>query len=332
MKLKYIIPIFTLSIIFLSCNKDDDATDNFDAAAQALIDDTTLIEYLKTHYYIPAAQEKPFGTIDTILNNETSLFDDDRLETQNISHEDISYKLYYLAVNQGVNENPTRYDSVFVKYRGFLLDSTKFDENVNFLTLRGWQNMSGGIFNGAISTGVIQGWKYGMPYFKSGVNITMPNDPITYEDTGVGVLFFPSGLAYGNRGTGGIPSNEPLLFHIELAQVIEADNDNDGAINKYEDLNEDGEVTDDDTDGDGFPNFVDPDDDDDGVLTRDEDVDGDGNPVNDDTDNDEIPNYLDPDDDNDGILTKDEDANEDGDPTNDDTDGDGTPDYLDADS
>ncbi len=72
------------------------------------------------------------------------------------------------------------------------------------------------------------------------------------------------------------------------------------------------------------------DDDGDGVLTVDEDLDGDGDPTNDDTDGDGIPNYLDADDDGDGIDTADEDANGDGDPTNDDSDGDGIPDYLDT--
>ena len=61
-------------------------------------------------------------------------------------------------------------------------------------------------------------------------------------------------------------------------------------------------------------------------------MDNDGNVKNDDTDGDTIPNYLDADDDNDGVLTKNEDANGDGDPTNDDTDGDGIPDYLDTDN
>lgn len=86
-----------------------------------------------------------------------------------------------------------------------------------------------------------------------------------------------------------------------------------------------------DTDDDGIPDFKDPDDDGDGIPTALEDLDGDGNPTNDDSDGDGIPNYLDEDDDNDGVFTKFEDIGEDGDPTNDDTDGDGTPDYLDAD-
>lgn len=50
---------------------------------------------------------------------------------------------------------------------------------------------------------------------------------------------------------------------------------------------------DDDTDNDGLPDYVDPDDDGDGVLTIDEDLNNDGDPTNDIGKN-GIPNYLDP--------------------------------------
>ena len=60
-------------------------------------------------------------------------------------------------------------------------------------------------------------------------------------------------------------------------------------------MNGNGNVFDDNTDGDDLPDFFDVDDDGDGALTRFEDVDNDGDPTNDDTDNDGIPNYLDAD-------------------------------------
>ncbi len=101
-----------------------------------------------------------------------------------------------------------------------------------------------------------------------------------------------------------------------------ADEDGDGVTNLFEDVNQDGDCSNDDTDGDGMPNWRDPDDDGDGVLTAVELLYGD-------TDSDGIPNYLDADDDGDGVLTRDEDYNHDGDPTNDDRNGDGKPDYLD---
>jgi len=284
MKLKYIITTLTLIIVLFSCNKDDDgATDNFDAAAQAIIDDERLVDYFQTHYYIPAEQDEPFGSIDTILNNETPL--SSQIQSKSVTFNDINYKVYHLLVEEGVNESPNRLDSVLVRYRGFLLDSTKFDERDKFYL---WFQQS--------TPGLREGWRHGFENFKSGNHIILQGEPITFEDTGKGVIFFPSGLGYTNFGTTGIPPNEPLIFHVELAQVINPDSDNDGILDENEDLDGDGEVFDEDTDEDTFPN------------------------------------YADSDDDNDGILTKDEDANEDGDPTNDDTDGDGVPDYLDSDS
>ena len=277
MKLKYLVPILTLLITFFSCNKDnDDDTEIFDAVAQSFIDDELLVDYLQSHYYIPALDNEPFGTVDTLMNNELSLFS--QVETQNITHNDISYNLYYLLIEEGVNDSPTRYDSVFVKYRGFRLDSVKFDESTNFNTTRSWLDLNS----------VIQGWKYGFPNFKSGNNVSEPGEPISFEDNGKGILFIPSGLAYGNSGASSIPPNAPLLFHIELALVVTADNDNDGVLNMHEDLNGNGETADDDTDGDGFPNYVDPDDDGDGTLTKDESI-------TEDADGDGIVDYLDPD-------------------------------------
>ena len=141
-----------------------------------------------------------------------------------------------------------------------------------------------------------------------------------------------------------------------------ADADNDGIADVLEDINGDGDPSNDDTDLDTIPDYMDDDDDGDGVLTVVElNLDADGNPAdtdgdgifdyldidddNDgvetqfetatpDTDGDGIVDYLDTDDDGDGILTMYEnpDANNDGDPADaQDTDGDGTADYLDID-
>jgi len=88
-----------------------------------------------------------------------------------------------------------------------------------------------------------------------------------------------------------------------------------------------------DTDGDGIADYFDLDDDGDGLSTIFEDVNGNGDPTDDDTDGDGIPNYLDNDDDGDGIPTNLEnpDLNGDGNPADAlDSDGNGTPDYLQA--
>lgn len=111
------------------------------------------------------------------------------------------------------------------------------------------------------------------------------------------------------------------------------DYDTDNVSTDLEDVNEDGNLANDDTDGDGIPNYLDNDDDGDMVLTEFEYVFDAGRSLDEitnvDTDLDGIPNYLDNDDDGDGVLTIDEDYDGDNNPMNDDTNSNEIPDYLD---
>lgn len=74
---------------------------------------------------------------------------------------------------------------------------------------------------------------------------------------------------------------------------IFGDTDGDGLLDNEEDLNGDENFNNEDTDGDGIPNFQDDDDDGDGILTIDEDTNGNGDYNDDDEDGDGIPDYLD---------------------------------------
>lgn len=111
------------------------------------------------------------------------------------------------------------------------------------------------------------------------------------------------------------------------------DYDNDTVNTELEDVNGDGNLANDDTDGDGIPDYLDNDDDGDLVLTEFEYVfpagrnSDESSPL--DTDLDGIPDYLDNDDDGDGVLTIDEDYNGNNNPMDDDTNSNGIPDYLD---
>ena len=124
-----------------------------------------------------------------------------------------------------------------------------------------------------------------------------------------------------------------------LIDALDPDDDNDGVLTRDEDLDGDGDPTNDNSDGDTLPNYLDTDDDGDSKPTISEDLNNNGNYSDDDSDGDGIIEYLDPNDedgpngdlDGDGILNKDEDLDGDGDYDNDDTDGDMVPDYLDTD-
>ena len=117
--------------------------------------------------------------------------------------------------------------------------------------------------------------------------------------------------------------------------TILVEDDNDGILAALEDINGNGDLEDDDTDGDGLPNYIDADDDGDNILTVNENPDpnSDGSLVDaQDTDGDSIPDYLDADDDGDGVLTRDEENDsQDKNPANDITNSEVGADYLNVD-
>lgn len=269
-----------LLLVFFTFSCSDDNIQTIvptDPVEQSKIDDALLTVYLKSHYI---TEDK---TISIIENGETPLYDE--VEVDDIVHNDVSYKMYRYTDFEGVGKNPTRNDSVQVVYLGYTLQNIKFDQNLSFSSSKSWFYLPS----------LIEGWKYGLPHYKEGELVVNPDESFTYENTGNSILFIPSGLAYGDTGSSIIGPNTPIYFFIQLGAVIKADGDNDTVVNNDEDLNGDGDMTNDDTDGDGIPDFADIDDDGDEVLTRDEDANGDGDPTNDDSDNDGIPDYLDSD-------------------------------------
>ncbi|WP_432673113.1 T9SS type A sorting domain-containing protein [Flavobacterium sp. SM2513] len=143
-------------------------------------------------------------------------------------------------------------------------------------------------------------------------------------------LSFTNTTAYHQK----IYASDGVIFKVVDLRTINCfiDYDMDNVPTISEDLNNDGNYANDNTDGDGFANFIDDDDDGDMVLSSIEYVftasENGTATILLDTDNDGIPNYLDNDDDGDGILTIDEDYNGNNNPGDDDTNNNGTPDYL----
>ena len=99
-----------------------------------------------------------------------------------------------------------------------------------------------------------------------------------------------------NRESQGIEGTVTITTLINTLST--EDNDGDGLTNEEEGF---GDGTQQDTDGDTIPDYLDEDDDNDNVKTEDE-LD-DSNEIMD-TDNDGTPDHLDDDDDNDGVLTR----------------------------
>jgi len=290
-KLKNIFALCILSVFAYACgNSDTTPIEVFDNEAQALIDKDSLSIFFTKHYYDTAVD-----SVKTLVAGATPLSEDANLKTMNVTENEIEYELYYyIAEPEHVGTptidkgSPTSLDSVFVKYEGFRINGTdSITPRFEIREIPIWFTLNS----------VIRGWSYGFTNFKNGDNIT-DNGPITYENEGNGILFIPSGLAYGNSGTSGsIRSNENLIFYIRLFDFVkDTDHDNDGVPSWLEDPDGDGDPRNDDTNGDFFVNYLDGDDDGDGVATIDEDANGDGNPANDfsDPDNPTLADYLNP--------------------------------------
>lgn len=96
---------------------------------------------------------------------------------------------HYFITQEGTGSHPTILSTVKVRYKGYLLDGTVFDQTT------GTNTATFPLEN------LIEAWQEGIPLLKRG---------------GKGTFFAPSGMAYGQNSVSGIPANSVLIFEIEL--------------------------------------------------------------------------------------------------------------------
>lgn len=190
---------------------------------------------------------------DTRLNNTPSGRIDD----------DVAYKVYYIIINEGGGEVVKSYDDLYTSFVGYNMDLELFDrEDVGF-----WSSFPNQ--GNAIYSEVLSGYRQITTLVKTAESIVVNSDG-TYTAVNPGriIAFIPSGLGYFNTSQTKLLAYQPSIFDITLLANKEIDHDGDGILTKHEDLNGNGDPFDDDTDGDGRPDFLDVDDDADGTLTR----------------------------------------------------------------
>lgn len=113
------------------------------------------------------------------------------LADNNLTADSTSSGLHYIITKEGTGGNPPANSTVTVKYKGYLLDGTVFDETT------GSSTATFPLFN------LIQGWQEGIPLLKK---------------DGKGTFLVPSYLGYGSSPVGSIPANSVLIFEIELVK------------------------------------------------------------------------------------------------------------------
>ena len=97
--------------------------------------------------------------------------------------------LQYTIGAEGAAEKIAPQDTVWVNYKGTLLDGTVFDENDSTMF---------------VANRVIRGWTEGLGLLGEG---------------GKATLYIPSDLAYGERGNRSIEPNSVLVFDVEVLKV-----------------------------------------------------------------------------------------------------------------
>lgn len=241
-----------LATIFSGCPKDDEValTPPRPFAEQKVVDEAAIEEFLLTHYLDSNNEIQVISSPNQIpLKNRTDI-----LNFKEVVFESLTYKLYYLKLDEGWSEGdkPTILDSTFVSYKGTTLDLNVFE----VVTDPVWLTLDG----------LIKGWAEIVPLFSSGRSSVMPNGVINYEDFGNVIMIIPSAFGYYSVFRENIPAYSPLVFSIQLKKVRYRDHDLDKILTKDELYNDDGSFR--DTDGDGILDCYDQDDDGDGFLTK----------------------------------------------------------------
>lgn len=293
------------SAFIIGCSKDDDGVEEIpprDKGEQAIEDEEALLAYLSTHFYNEEDFQNPpadfdykirFDTIDAANAGKTPIIESDLLETRTFTRDEIEYNYYVLKVREGEGNKPTFADSTFQNYKGELLNGNTFDNTTNPV----WFDHPGTMTQNNPGIAVVA-LTQALTEFggASGFEVN-PDNTVTWEnDFGIGAVFLPSGLGYFNNSLPSIPAYSPLVFSFQLYRVNEADHDRDGIPSYMEDLDDDGNLFNDNTSGNNVPNYLDPDDDRDGTPTRDEiTFNEDGTVEFLDVNNNGIPDHLDPD-------------------------------------
>ncbi len=254
------VAVLLLFSFFISCKKDDDGTVSIPPipfAEQYPVDKAAIDKFLDEYSMeVSTDNDVTFTKLGASNPNTVSirLQTDYPLQDTIVKSNDIDYKLYFIKFAQGTEERPTRVDSIYVSYKGRLLDNTTFDQAQNPV----WFPLDI----------VVNGWKEILPLFKTGGHNIDPDGTVNYTGYGAGVMFLPSAYGYYSNAAGTIPSYSPLIFSFKLNKLNYIDHDYDRIDSRFEDINGNGTFSDDDTDGDGIPNYADADDDGDAFLTK----------------------------------------------------------------
>jgi len=259
----YILAILGFSLLF-SCKKNDNDAPipprpyNEQYATESL----EIEEYLATHYVSGNGLQAKINKIpEDGTQTPISQLSSDVLKEILVNKHDIQYKIYYILLEPGINQRPSHVDSVFVSFKGWVLDGTQFSNSPNPIWL----------YHEGVD---VDGLTYFFSELKTGVYNQTSN---LFENSGNGIVIIPSGLGFYNSTQTNVPAYSTLVFNLTLNTLKYRDHDRDGIQSRFEsryfsenseDTNHNRDPRNYDSDNDRIPNYLDIDDDNDGILTR----------------------------------------------------------------
>jgi|688.fasta_scaffold365348_2 hypothetical protein len=165
--------------LFFSCSDNTVVNPVFDAAKQAPIDDSLIVDYLSRRGVTDSFSKKASGLYVRISKKYP--------DSLRVSSDSMALNADTALIIKGVK--------VFFRYEGKLLNDTLFDENLT-------KSKALDFIPG--SNNLIQGFEQGILYFRN------------REE---GELLIPSALGYGNTVQGKIPRNSCLRFFVRITNV-----------------------------------------------------------------------------------------------------------------
>ncbi len=151
-----------------------------------------VAEQFTQEEYQVIAQERASEAANKLLARETTQFNE-HLAQEGITTEKTESGLQYVIDVMGNGRKAENGERVKVKYKGMFFDNRNvFDEGEYTFALG--------------QRAVIGGWDEGFSYMPVGSK---------------GVLYIPSELGYGAQGYGPIPPNTPLVFEVEVLEIVE---------------------------------------------------------------------------------------------------------------
>ncbi len=294
-RIKFLLPIVSLVFVLLfSCSDDDDGVvvvPPRERDEEAVASTLMVEKYLQTHFYNYEEFENPaldfdynivFDTIAGDNASKTPLIEQVLSKNVNdVNEDDVTYNLYYLKVRQGEGDEIAFTDIASITYEGTSLNEKEINDVEDIDgdgdSEEGIYVYPTNIFDSSVIpvrfdlTQIVKGMQAALSEFNGATGFTENLDgTLTFEEYGIGAVFIPSGLGYYNEPPPGIDLYSQLIFTFHTYLIEKGDQDSDGILSVFEDLNGDGIELNDDTDGNGVPNFADQDDDGDGRLTKNE--------------------------------------------------------------